>query len=314
VRNIILLLSLFQFIFVTSASADIVANLKVNGSLDAKMKPQESALWEFRYKDTDFDEPVHHFMEMHEKLMHTVVISEDFKEFSHVHPTYDHDRHKFSITVNTASTDFDNQDLPNVVQRPGKYFVLASTMPMPPEIMMDHKFDVISEGEAEKVEPLVPELTEGGVFLVKYYNLDGTAGERGAVLEATYKLEMMKWCSWYVPRFLVQLRSWDSTLGDYKDAAEIQPWLGMGAHMVMIGEAGATAMEKKFYHMHSFMPISRAGSFKFPFSDHKNPLPTGVYKIWTQLHFQDKVLKLPLVIKFDPPPFQPNNSEKVSCI
>lgn len=313
-RNIIFLLSLLSITTGHTVRADIVANLKVNGGSEAKMKPKESALWEFRYKDTDFDEPVHHFMEMHEKLMHTVVVSEDLKDYAHIHPTYDHERHKFSVKVNIEETDFDNQDLPNVITRPGKYFVFASTMPMPPEIMMDHKFDIVAEGVPEKIEPLVPELAEGGVAFVKYYNLDGSSAERGAPLEATVKMEMMKWCNWYVPRFLFQLRSWDATLSDYKDADEIQQWLGMGAHMVMIGEAGATAVEKKFYHMHSFMPISRAGSFKFPFSDHKNPLPSGVYKIWTQVLFQNRILKLPLVIKFDPPPFQPNRNEKVSCI
>jgi len=272
------------------------------------MKAHEPTLWEFRYVDTDVDEPVHHFMEMHEKLMHTVVVSSDLAEFSHIHPLYEMNRHRFFINVNSTTGDYDNQDLPHVVTRGGRYFVFSSTMPMPPEIMMTHSFDVESEGESQVKVPLVPELTRGDVDFVKYYNEDGSTGQVGSQFEVTIKMELMKWCNWYIPRFQYQLRVWDPDHFVYRDAENFQPWLAMGGHIVMVSEAGQTAAEKKFYHLHSFMPISRAGHFKFPFSDHKNPLPNGNYKIWAQFRYENKILTLPLVISFNPPPFNPGRA------
>src|SRR5690606_35502766 len=92
----------------------------------------------------------------------------------HVHPTFSHHSTSFSITANTASKDPDNKDLPNVIQKPGKYFLFGETMPMG-EVMTMVGFDLLARGTPEPPQPLVLDpIDKNGVIVKKHedYHLE----------------------------------------------------------------------------------------------------------------------------------------------
>ncbi|MGE3975542.1 MAG: hypothetical protein AB7F59_13535 [Bdellovibrionales bacterium] len=301
-RNIILFVLLQTQAAI--ASADILAMMKVDGQTNQMMTPQQPSRWEFKYTDTLTNGPVHHFMKMHEKLNHMIVVSRDLKDLSHIHPDYNERTHLFSVTVNQSTSDSDNQDLLQCVKRSGDHFVFATTMPMPDEVMMTHRFTVKATGPAPVVEKLIPDLNSHTDTVTKYFTDRGEVAEWGALLKVDLKIVLFKGCINWVPRFHAQFSVYDPTTQNYKPATDFVNWLGMGAHAVLVSESGVTVEEKIFYHLHSFMPILTPGEFKFPFDDPRRGLPNGIYKIWFQAKHRGVILKIPFVINFDPPPYQ----------
>jgi hypothetical protein len=98
----------------------------------------------------------------------------------------------------------------------------------------------------------------------------------------------------------------------YMPVTDLQTWLGMPGHGVLLGAAGANAQGKQFRHLHAGhdhgaggpghpghpgQPGGGAGpDLVFMMEGHDVP-PAGLYKLWGQFKHHDRVLTFPFVFQ-----------------
>src|SRR5690606_33554731 len=141
-------LILSAIVFISQAAAvTFTPEFKVGGTVGGEMTAGERSRWELRYYNDETGEAHHHYMMMHAKLLHMIVVRDDLNTFAHIHPNFSHGSRAFSITVNADQVpDPDNADIPTAVPTAGRYLVFTETMPHlddePEMLMLYSRFEV----------------------------------------------------------------------------------------------------------------------------------------------------------------------------
>lgn len=282
----------------SSASAgELSARLLVNGvhHHHAHVEPAAPAVWEIEFTDSESGERVTDFQHMHMKPMHLVVIREDLSTFGHVHPTYDMSTGLFTIPVHLPVRNPDNQDSLRLLPEDGRYFVFAEVKSQT-HGMRTFRFE-LNSGRSGAVRPVESDpLTRTGE-VVKYFDESGKIAAEGAPYRLRFSIERNAGCGGELLKFvyLIQTRETDGT---YADARNLEPWLMMGGHALIVSERGARAPEKTYLHLHSELPTEAANYVFSHFN--RGKLGAGVYKMWAQFKHQGRVLTFPVVFRFDP--------------
>lgn len=244
--------------------------------------------------------PITQFDYEHEKLMHLVVVSQDFSSYAHVHPTLDPATGVFALKVNQPVTDPDNQDAPRAFPRPGRYHMFSEVKPQGhPFISMD-TYDLDATGPATPPASIAAEPIDASGTIKK------TIGAYQVSLRVSRgglgKL-----------RFVTLAFHIETAGAPVKD---LENWLSMPGHAILLSRSGDRATDKVFRHIHAAMGDMEAGSthagsasstdsakraakfgpdLEFYLRDAEIP-PPGLYKLWGQFKHRGAVLTFPFVI------------------
>ena len=299
------------------------ASFVVDGRDDGSVTPGLPSLWSLTYLNED-GTAHRKFMKMHDKLMHMIVVRDDLSRFAHVHPYLNAETGTFSMTVNEGVDDPDNFAMSRVVPVPGRYFVFTESMPMPVNdqmpMLMD-RFEIFARdsggvasmvSEPKPVEeiiltPMKPLRDQEVPAGVKYFNENGAEGQIGDLYQVDFSYVNQEYCGRWLPKFFFKV-SIKSVSGTYVPVNDFEKWLNMGGHSIMISSKGSELPEKKFYHLHAFLPMAEPGRFTFPYDHHLPPLEEGVYKIWGQFKRSSQVFTFPFLFRYVTPDF-PDSSK-----
>lgn len=281
-------------------------SVRIGGQTVEQMSPGQPALWGFRFLDARSGAPITQFDSNHHKLMHLIVVSADLERFAHIHPTLG-DRGLFTMSVNEPTQDPDNQDAALAVPKAGPYLLFLEVKPKggkPEEL----RFGLVAKGSANPA-PLQPDLRLPSGEIRKYFKADGTFGQPGDFYQVTLRIDKMSG--------MVHLGFNIQTLMDhgghrmYMGVSDLEDWLGMPGHAVLVSQKGNTAQEKVFRHLHAGTHGgdgnhgghgwhksggSKAGpDLMFMLGGGQAP-SAGIYKLWGQFKHRGRVLTFPFVI------------------
>lgn len=264
-----------------AAGPVLVGRFRVDGVEGGAMDPGQASRWTFGFT-TAAGAPQTGFEVEHQKYMHLIVVSEDLASFAHVHPTYAPATGVFRADVNVPSSDPDNQDAARVVTRPGAHLLFAEVRPSGGDLEQ-HRFAVRATGAAEP-QPLTPETVDADGWITHAVD----ASLRVRLRPEAIKADMVHLT------FEVQRR----TASGWTDVHDLEPWLGMTAHAVMIGGTG-DVNERVFRHLHAGHHDDHGKSPAEPilFMLHGDDVPpSGVYRVWLQVKRQGRVGTYPFTI------------------
>ncbi|PIP96420.1 MAG: hypothetical protein COW78_01655 [Bdellovibrio sp. CG22_combo_CG10-13_8_21_14_all_39_27] len=295
------LLLAFLFSFNLSAmSLDVAVSL--NGTDQMLMEAGQPADLTVKYTNPATSRPFTMFMKMHAKLQHMVVISRDLTHFAHIHPEWNKRSRQFELKLNSATTDFDNQMLPTAIPFGGEYMVFSEVMAMDgtEHFMQADRFMITADGAptAQTADTYFP---DASMPVVKYYNLDGSEGVEGSALRITLTYDMLDFCNNWFPKFYFDMAEFVD--GKYVAATDFTPWLEMGGHAVLLSADDVALKDRRFHHLHAFLPIGTPGEFTFPYDDHLPPLPAGHYKIWSQYLYKGQLVTASFAFEMQIPTF-----------
>lgn len=294
---------LLSFLFSSLAHAGYDMDVKINGGDEPSVIANQLTRLNLSFTNQKTGKKPHHFMKMHDKLMHMILVSDDLEHFAHIHPGFHHMSKEFSIDLNVSEApDPDNLDTVKTIPHAGQFFVFTEVMPHEDEMAMVYsRFALQASGPARQPAKDFDRITRPGEKLVKYLTADGNAGAHGAKYKATFDFEQYQWCSWYLPKFYVLLEVWDEDSKDYKAPQDLQKWLNMGGHSVLVSR-DESLENRSFYHLHALLPVTTPGEFVFPYHDHKKGMNNGNYRIFMQFKHNDKVQKLYFDFEYTNPP------------
>ena len=174
----------------------------VDGRPQLEMEAGQKSKWSLSYVNEKSGKKHHHYMKMHDKLMHMIVVSEDLEKFSHIHPSFKHMSQSFEIHVNADSvSDPDNKDVINTIPNPGRYFVFTESMPHDEDMLMLYsRFEVQSRGPVTRPKIFSPPPPSRQT---QYFTEDGKLSRFGAAYRVRFEYELNQWCSWWLPKFYV---------------------------------------------------------------------------------------------------------------
>ncbi|MBI3547832.1 MAG: hypothetical protein HY078_02145 [Elusimicrobia bacterium] len=286
--------------------------LLVDGHVGGTVAPGRPSDWTFTFADSRTGRAVTDFEPEHEKYLHLVVVSDDLRTFAHVHPAYDRKTGRFTVRVNQATADPDNQDLARAVPKPGRYFLFAELKPRGQSVQRV-LLTAAALGQPDRVATL-PDRRDATGKIVKYFTQTGEPGAAGDAYRVSYAVdkESMPGMVHLTFRIEAAMRHGDHAM--YHEVTDLVPWLGMMGHAIVLGRTGDRIEEKIFLHLH-------AGHHDHPHDDHGHgghghpphgsagpdvafmlmgdDIPaSGVYKIWAQVKRGGRVLTFPFVFEF----------------
>jgi hypothetical protein len=284
--------------FLPTAHADhLGARVSIDGQVDGTLQPGVPAALQLEFFEAATGKAVTEFVPTHEKLNHTVIISQDLSLFAHVHPSLGADG-MFGLDVNRAASSYDpdNQDAARAFPKPGAYYVFSEVQPRGATGTYLVKLDAAVSGQASPAPVALDPESDGSV--VKYFTADGQPGQVGDRYRATLSAMAM-------PGMVhLTLMVAQKAGAGYAEVTDLQDWLGMKAHGMLISVAGATAAEKGFWHLHAGMDMHHGTHTPAPvaggaltFMIHGALPPKGEYKLWTQVKHQDRILTFPFVFE-----------------
>lgn len=293
----------------------MLINGQPNGSIQAG-KPTELS---FQFTDPTTGKPIKDFDLDHGKQMHAIIVSDDLSTFSHIHPPLGPDG-KFNANLNQADGDPDNINSQNAFPKGGKYMVFGEASPQG-QGPQQTRFDVNASGPSQPVK-LTPDPQIAPGQYQKYFNADGSPGGPGAPYQVT--LTVRKEMHDGKPTLHFDYNVKEATKNplngntEYKPTQNMEDWLGMPGHGVLIGANGASANDRVFRHMHAGGDAHAHGApggghshgpgdaghahgptaprtgenLSFALNDQDIP-PSGTYKMWGQFKHNGKVLTFP---------------------
>tara|TARA_R110000868_G_scaffold159516_4_gene388395 strand:+ start:1033 stop:1944 length:912 start_codon:yes stop_codon:yes gene_type:complete len=290
-------------------SSQLLAGLTPKATLDGSdqftMFAARESLFELVYKmPNGMNHKMYH--RMHGKLMHAIVVNKDLSHFAHIHPAFDKKTGVFSLNLNGFSEDPDNQTLPQAVPWFGEYYLFTETMPHlhgGGEMVMNytrHKIHADGARGAPAADQHWPDARQG---------LSHPFTQNNESLVAVLEYETYDFCDRWVPKFYLSIKK-QTLRGEYVAAEGFERWLEMGGHAVLIEKSDRPFEQKRFQHLHAFLPIAAAGEFDYPFDAHIDELQSGQYKIWFQVKRHGEVLTLPFAMTYKKPDALPGDSLK----
>ncbi len=231
----------------------------------AEVVAGQPAQYVFRFFDAAGGEAVKDFQVVHDKKLHTFVVSRDLSFFDHVHPEPQADG-SFVLT--------------QVVPRPGDYRVFGDVTPEGAGNLVVHQDLKVGGGAAEPMAALVADReaakTEGGVRA----SLGEVALKAGE--EATLRFSLV-----------------DAASG--QAVTDLQPYLGALGHLMVLHEDVETAVHAHplgdhgdgGHGGHHGAAPAPAGTVEFQARFPK----AGKYKLWAQFSRGGEVLTFPWVVE-----------------
>ncbi|TNE50525.1 MAG: hypothetical protein EP343_07510 [Deltaproteobacteria bacterium] len=295
--------------------------MQVNGQPNGTVAAGQPTDLTFNFTDPATGKPITEFDKDHGKHMHAIVVSEDLSSFSHIHPTMGPDG-KFHAKLNSPTNDPDNQDAQNAISKGGKYMVFGEVSPKG-QGGKQTRFDVNASGPTQPVKLTPDKEIAPGVYQ-KYFNADGSEGGPGAPYQVTMTVSRKMHEGKPMMHFDYNVKEAQTCAQtgktEYKTAENMENWLGMPGHGVLIGANGASAQDRVFRHMHAGgghehgAQAAQAGghahgahdaghahgsttpqsgdNLSFMLGDKDIP-PSGTYKMWGQFKHKGKVLTFP---------------------
>lgn len=284
--------------------------IDVNGVTSAAMIPGVPASWTFGFADPRTGRPVVRFEPEHEKQMHLIIVSRDLAHFSHVHPAFEAGDGRFHLDVNRPTDDPDNQDAARAIPAAGSYFLFSEIKPDGGPIQLV-RFTLSASG-AEALASLDVDAPDSGVYR-RFLDSQGRLGRSGDA----YRAELRLSGTGSSTVMELTLSGWmdHGGRGMYMGLSDLEPWLGMPGHAVVVSAAGDRVEDKVFLHLHAEMgdagrggghsghdghhmtamsgPINPVLRFAF---DEGAPAP-GVYKVWFQAKRRGTVLTFPFTLR-----------------
>lgn len=283
---------IFSFLFCfNSWAVSLEMASSLNGTQDFEMQAGAPATISMQYLNSQTRAPFSMFMKMHAKLQHMVIISSDLTHFAHIHPTWIRSEKRFKIDLNTQTSDFDNQMLPNAMPYAGEYFVFTEAMGMmgSDHFMQMDRFSLKATGTpSPKIADTV--FADASVPLVRYFELNGDLSIEGAPIRVEFSYEALDFCDSVHPKFYFTVSEFDGT--NYIPATDFDKWLEMGGHAVLLSASNVDLKDRRFHHLHAFLPIATPGEFTFPYDSHLPQLHDGDYKVWAQFLYKGEILTI----------------------
>lgn len=277
-------------------------SLLVDGVLNGEMTPGQRGEWVINFKDGRTGLPITRYDLYHEKPMHLIVVHRDLSTFAHLHPALDSSG-RFRLIVNASSDDPDNRDATQAVSRPGTYFLFGELVPSGQSKRVV-RLSVQATGP-ERREPQTADAVMPSGEMVKYLKTDGRVGSAGDA----YRVSLLKQIAEHHPgmsmvtfTFKVQERN---TQGRYVDVTNLETWLGMPGHAVLIGTAGDHIDDRVFRHLHASHgdglehgtgSQGRGPDLTFMAMGDDVP-PAGMYRLWGQFKHRGRVLTVPVTLR-----------------
>ncbi len=291
----------------TPQAGSLNGELLINGALNSQMLPNTPAQWSFSFKD-QAGQPVTQFDLEHYKYMHLISVSSDLSTFSHMHPTLNNDG-SLKIDVNKPSTDPDNQDTKSVTPKAGNYFLFTEVKPKSQKLMQT-RFNVNTKGAESPLPINVDPQIEPNKYQ-KFFNEKSVLGKPGDKYKVHLHVYKMGQGDGGMIHFIYNIQKNVSTSGapNYQDVKDLQSWLGMDGHAIVVSKAGNTAKDKIFMHLHAghhdhgdlniMTKVYREAAgpkIEFVLVGASIP-PAGVYKIWCQFKHQNQIFTAPFVVQ-----------------
>jgi hypothetical protein len=276
----------------TAALAGLSGRLLVDGVEGGAMEPGEPSRWTIGFTDAATGAAVTDFQLEHQKPMHLIVVSADLQSFAHIHPAYAPSTGVFTADVNAASVDPDNQDLVRTITRPGVHFAFGEVRPAGGDLEQ-HRFEIRANGTPQTID-LTPETIDAQGWITHHVDASGQPAQPGSELRVRLKPEGIKADMVHLT-FRVERRKGSG----YAAVDDLEPWLGMDAHAVMIGATGPTASDRVFRHLHAghHDDHGKGTGAHILFMLHGDDVPpSGVYRTWLQVKRQGRVLTFPFTI------------------
>jgi hypothetical protein len=295
--------------FAAQASQDpLQGALLVNGLSNGLVQAGQPATWAFHFVDRQTKKPLTQFTLDDTKYMHLVAVSADLDTFAHIHPALANDG-TFQIGINQPSSDPDNFMAPFAAPKPGAYLLFADVTPQGQSTQLA-RFGAMAAGQAHAV-PLQLDPVNAAGDIEKFFTADSRPGHPGDPYKVTLKIgKMTQGMPMVNLGFNIQ-RLAPTSAGQapqYTDVTDLQSWLGMPGHCIVISQSGQTAQDKVFLHLHAGMqgPMMSMGmgpmkpitgpNLNFMAMGQEMP-PAGIYKLWCQTERQGAVLTFPFVVK-----------------
>lgn len=295
----------------SAGTPQLLGRLWVGGAENGNMTPGRPADWTFRFQDGALGSPVLRFDLEHEKFMHLIVVSRDLARFAHIHPDWNEGSGLFTISVNRATADPDNQDADNAVAAPGSYLLFSEVKPRGKPV--SHVGFAVTASGREVLGPLVPDQSLPSGAIRKYFKEDGTPGRAGDAYQVDLRVEPVAGMTHVTFNISEAMDHGGHRM--YSGVTNLENWLGMPGHAILIGATGSGVEDKVFRHLHAGShggghdgghPGGHGGHngspgagpevmFMMPGEDIP---PAGVYKLWGQFKHKGKVLTFPFVIGF----------------
>lgn len=283
--------------FGTTAQAALSAQVFFDDEETLSLTAGRATNLKMEFFDSESSEPLHHFHPMHEKDMHLLIISEDMQSFAHVHPTKLSEHLAiFGLDLNTPNTDPDNYDATQAISTAGKYFLFAEAMPMGYSMTT---VPVTVEARGEK--------KDSAALTLDPVSADGSIHKTFGDYRLHLKVKTYPHCGTFAALLEMTVQFREDSQAEFRDVTDIEPWLSSFAHTVMLSQAGQTAADKKFVHLHAVWPLvddpdTERGPYLRVASDSHSPMNEGVFKIWVQFKHRGRVQTLPFVIEIKAPP------------
>lgn len=282
------------------------SRLLINGREGGDMQPGRGSTWRIRFEDPNTGQSFQDFEIEHGKPMHTIVVSEDLGSFAHVHPYLLQDG-SFFLPINETLCDPDNHDAAQAISKAGRYFVFAEVKPESRDAEL-HRFEVQSSGSPDPVN-VTPDPVGPDGLIRKYFKADGQPGGPGDAYQVSVLISDHRPHGMLGINFNLGKRG---SSGEYEPVNDVEPWLGMPAHAVLIGSSGSGPNERFFSHLHAGghghrenapavmleEPSPGAGP-DFEFMLHGAMPPDGIYKSWGQFKRDGMVVTFPVSFQLE---------------
>lgn len=271
-------------------SGSLTAKVYVNGQENGAIKTGDAITLAFELIDAS-GQIIHDFNLDDTKYMHLIIVRDDHSTYAHVHPSLDAQTGRFSIQINQPSNDPDNQDAAAAIPKAGIYDLYAQVVPkggQPQTIRLQ-----LRTADADQARRVDQQLdgTLPDRRISKYIAISPESGQGfyGTTLGAMIMQGM-------APTLSLHLESCRQAGGPCQPVTDLEPWLGMEGHAVIISQDGSV-----FRHWHAMtgntgeMPMGPDLSFMA--MDGDATLPSGDYNIWLTVKRQGQIAKLPYFVK-----------------
>jgi hypothetical protein len=313
-----LLLFCVASLFGNVAHSDVISEIAVNGAETREVSPTEPSEWRIKLYHPKTREQLKEFKQFHSRDMHLIIVKKDFSSFAHVHPDLIGKTGVFHTILNQASHDPDNEQALHAIPSAGDYYVFTETSPWGfPELGLIElsRSEMSAPGEWQRKEFQLDPLDQGGEHahhgsfaITKFFKVKGMQdpdkpwqkpkdfhledGAYGDPYRASMHTSLVPGCGGNMVEFHLEVSMWDKSAAAYKTVKDLQPWLMMDGHGILLeADASVPADKIHFVHVHG-MKHDGHDAIMFSYFD-RQMMSMKSYRMWMQVKHRDHILTFP---------------------